>query len=315
MISYRTFRNCDPPALAEIWRDRDRERGRMQPMSAALLEQYVLAKPYFDREGLILACDDHHPVGFVHSAFGPTEDESGLCYQRGVTCMLMVRHEYRRLGIGSELLRLAENYLRSRGAEVLYAGAIRPLNPFYLGLYGGSELPGVLDSDVEAQRLYQAAGYREIDRTIVFQRDLKTYRPPIDRRQLLIRRRTQVEAIHDPPTVSWWEACTMGAFDRTRFELRSRSDGRCLASATFWHMEPLSASWGVHAVGLIDLEVDAQHRREGLATFLLSECFRRLTEEGVMRVEVQTMQRNTAARALYERLGFHEVDQAAVYRK
>jgi len=284
-------------------------------MSVGLLDRYVLAKPYFDSRGLIVALEDDQPVGFVHSAFGPTEDESKICHTAGVTCMLMVRHEYRRLGIGSELLRRGEDYLIARGAEVLYAGAIRPLNPFYLGLYGGSELPGVLDSDREAQKLYLSAGYREIDRTIIFQRDLNTYRAPVDRRQLEIRRSTTVDVVEDPPSTSWWDACTLGPFDHTRYELRSRTTGEQLAHATFWYMEPLSMSWGVHAIGLRDLSVVADQRRTGLATFLLSESLRRLFDAGAMRVEAQTMSGNAAARALYQKLGFQEVDQAAVYRK
>ena len=287
----------------------------MQPMSTGLLEEYVLSKPYFDRQGLILATSDKQPVGFAHAAFGPTEDESGVSHAWGVTSMLMVRHEYRRLGIGSQLVHRAEQYLRAHDAKVLYAGGLRPLDPFYLGLYGGSELPGVLDSDAEAQGLYLAAGYQEIDRTIIFQLDLKTYRPPIDRQQLQIRRRTNIEVIYDPPTTTWWQACTIGSFDRTRFNLVSRTDSRTLATVTFWYMEPLSVSWGVHAMGLTDLEVSSEQRRAGLATHLLSESFRRLSEQGVMRVEVQTMQRNTAAIELYKKLGFREVDQAAVYRK
>ena len=40
---------------------------------------------------------------------------------------------------------------------VLYAGGINPLNSFYLGLYGGSEIPGVLQSDVVLQGGLHAA--------------------------------------------------------------------------------------------------------------------------------------------------------------
>jgi ribosomal protein S18 acetylase RimI-like enzyme len=37
--------------------------------------------------------------------------------------------------------------------------------------------------------------------------------------------------------------------------------------------------------------------------------------QGVSLVEAQTMTHNTAARELYKKLGFTEVDQGAVYRK
>lgn len=199
---------------------------------------------------------------------------------------------------------------------MLYAGGIRPLNGFYLGLYGGSELSGVLDSTPRAQKLFQSHGYREIDRTVVLQRELIGFRPPVDRRQLQIRRTMSVEVTYEPASRTWWEACTYGGFESIRYEMASREGGPPLASATFWMMDLLARSWGVQSVGLIDLEVDAGHRRQGLATFLLGEAFRQLQSlRGISLVEVHSMQANTAARQLYAGLGFREVDQGAVYRK
>jgi ribosomal protein S18 acetylase RimI-like enzyme len=315
VIRYRTFRNTDPPALAEIWRARNLERGLMQPMSAELFEQLVLSKPYFDSQGLIVAVDGERAVGFVHAAFGPNDDESDLSTQLGVTCMVMVRPDYRRLGIGSELIARSEQYLRSRGSQVLYGGGIKPLNPFYLGLYGGSELPGVLESDVEAQSLYKACGYREIDRAIVLHLDLSSFRAAVNRQQIQNRRRAIIKVVDDPPPHTWWEACTMGSFERTRFDLLATADSKRLATAAVWSMEPLATTWGVRAVGLIEFEVDREHRREGLATYLLGDLFRQVQQQGVALIEAQTMQSNSAALGLYARLGFRQVDQGVVFRK
>lgn len=315
MIHYRTFRNVDPPGLAAIWRARNAERGLMQPMSGELFEQLVLSKPYFEGAGLIVALDDDRPVAFVHAGFGPNDAEAGISYSLGVICMLMVLPEYRRLGIGKQLLEESERYLRSRGAQVLYAGEMQPLNPFYLGLYGGSELPGVLNSDAEAQRLYQAHGYHEVARCLVLHRDVREFRPIVNRQQVLIRRKATVQVTNDPPPSSWWDACTFGSFERTRFDLVSNEGGQRWATATLWSMEPLSTSWGVRAVGLINFEVDRAHRREGLATYLLGDAFRQLREQGVGLIEAQTMQDNLPARGLYGKLGFREVDQGVVYRK
>lgn len=315
MISYRTFHNSDTPQLAEIWRSQPPERGLMQPMSADLFEQFVLAKPYFDNQGLIVAIDDGRPVGFVHAAFGPCEAEKGLSHAFGVTCLVLVRQDYQRRGIGAQLLARSEAYLRSQGAQVLYAGGIAPLNGFYLGLYGGSELPGVLDSDSEAQRLFLSQGYREIDRTHVLHRELTGFRPLVNREQMQIRRRAAIQAICDPAPHTWWEACAWSLLARTRFELSLRDAPGTAASATFWSIQPLAKSWGVNAAGLVELEVAEQHRRQGIATFLLGEAFRQLQAQGVSLIEAQTMQSNTAAHKLYDKLGFKLVDQGAVYRK
>ena len=102
---------------------------------------------HFDRHGLIVATRDGLPVGFVHAGFGPNEDGTGLDTSMGTTHLLMMRSGYEDPHLADELLAASEDYLRSQGASVLYVGGIKPLNSFYLGLYGGSEIPGVLQSN------------------------------------------------------------------------------------------------------------------------------------------------------------------------
>src|SRR5690606_18937290 len=150
-IELRPFRNSDPPAIVEIWRSQPPQRGLMQPLTIANLESLVLSKPYFDAAGLIVACEAGRPVAFVHAGFGANGDETDLDHRLGTIYVLQARPAHRQTDTPARLLAAAEEYLTSRGSQVLYAGGIRPLNAFYLGLYGGSELPGVLTSDHVAQ--------------------------------------------------------------------------------------------------------------------------------------------------------------------
>jgi len=312
----RAFLNTDLPALADIWNRQPESRCRAQPITSMLLERHVMCKPYFDRHGLIVAeSDEGRPVGFVHAGFGPRDDFAQLSTELGVVCMLLVADGAGRDAIARDLLAAAEQYLHSRGARVIYAGQIFPLDPFYLGLYGGSEMPGVPQSDQPLRALLDAAGYQEADRVTILQADATGSRPTMDRKQLMLRRKFQTEARFDPPSDTWWEACTRGVTERTRFVVRPKGSETPCGQATFWDVEPLASSWGVHAVGLVQLEVDHQHRRQGLATLLISEAMRQLHGYGVTRVEVQTMQRNTAAVHLYQRLGFQQVDEGVVLRK
>jgi ribosomal protein S18 acetylase RimI-like enzyme len=312
LICFRSFRNSDPPGIADVWRRQPPQRGLVQPMLPTLFERHVLSKLYFDREGLIVAESEGRIVGFAHAGFGPTDDFSDISTELGTTAMLMTVASDD--GLADELLARSEERLRSRGAKVLYAGGIWPLNPFYLGLYGGSEAPGILTSSRSLVEIFTRAGYEEIDRVLVFQRELAGFRSPVDRQQIQWRRNCQIEAELDPPPANWWEACQWAQSDRYRFSLRLRGGPVC-GTAVYWDMEPLASSWGVHAAGLIQFEVDAGQRRQGLGTFLVAESMRQMHEQGATLVETQTMQSNTAAVGLYKKLGFKEVDQGLVLRK
>jgi GNAT superfamily N-acetyltransferase len=315
MLAYRTFRNTDPPVLTALWRSRVGQRGLADTISPDLLEQFVFARLYFDYAGLIVAWEDGRPVGFAHGGFGPDEQGDRLSTELGVTCLVLVRPDCAEDEVAAGLLQRCEQYLRDRGAKVLYGGGIRPLNPFYMGLYGGSELPGVLDSDLVARELYNSHGYREIDRTLILRRRLSGFQAAMDRRQMQIRRQMIVEVTVDPPTRTWWEACTLGEFDLTRFELVPRGGGAAAAWATFRSMEPSGAYGAGRAAGLIEVGVDESLRRRGLAIFLLSEAFRQFLAQGILTVEAQVMQHNTAALGMYRKLGFQRAGHGSVFRK
>ncbi|MGD0899905.1 MAG: GNAT family N-acetyltransferase [Thermoguttaceae bacterium] len=315
MLTYRAFRNTDPPAICSIWRSRGGQARLFQPVSTDLLEQHVYAKLYFDYPGLILAWEGGQAVGFAHAGFGSTDTGDGVSTELGTTYVVLTRPDCDEAAIARGLLERCEDYLRRRGAKVLYGGGIQPLSSFYLGLYGGSDLPGVLESDVVAQGVYASAGYREIDRTILLQRDLSTFEATVDRRQMQIRRQMLVEIVVDPPSRNWWEACTLGAFDLIRLEIVPRSGGPAVAAATFRDMDLLPVTARPKSLGLIDVWVEESFRRRGVAMFLLGEAFRHFFHEGVTTIEIQTMQHNVAALGLYHKLGFQQVAHGSVLRK
>jgi ribosomal protein S18 acetylase RimI-like enzyme len=314
VYNLRPFRNSDPPHIAEIWRDQPPQRGLMQPVTPGILEQLVFSKPYFDPAGLIVLLSDRRPIGFVHAGFGANDDESNIDTSLGTIYQLMLRADRRNDALADELLRHAEAYLRGRGAKVIYGGGIRPLNAFYLGLYGGSELPGVLLSDPMLGAACLRNGFQEIDRVQVLQLALANFRTPVARSQRLLRRELSSSEVYNPPARSRWEAWTIGDFERLRFSLAA-VNGPPLAEVDFWDIEPLSTRWNAATAGMFDLRVTDTRRRQGLATFLLVDAFERLRNRGIAIVEAQTMQQNAPALALYAKLGFTKVDEGVVYRK
>ena len=315
MYCLRPFHNTDPPHLAEIWRSQPPQRGLLQPVSASLLEYSVFSKMHFDREGLIVATKEDVPVGFVHAGFGPNEDCTSIDTSMGTTLLMMMRHGMEDNGLADQLLAASENYLRSRGASVFYAGGLKPLNSFYLGLYGGSEIPGVLHSNNLLRDACLRRGYSESAKVTIQHCDLTRFRPLVTRKVRQLKFKTRVLETVDPSANNWWEACVWGTHERDRFELFDKREDRVLASASFWDVQPLSTSWGVCTAGLFDLYVEPDCRRQGCASLLLNEAFRVLRRRGVSTVEAQTMATNDAANAFYAALGFSEVDYGMVYRK
>ena len=314
-IHFRSFRNSDPPALVAVWQSRAGQPGLNPAVGTEIIEQFVLAKLCFDAEGLILAHNYDRVLGFAHASFGPNDMEDAVSTELGTTELLMVRSDCDETAVAAGLLKQSENYLKRRGAKVIYGGGIRPLNSFYLGLYGGSESPGVLESDRVAQQAFLSHGYREIDRTLLFRRNLATFEAVVDRRQMQVRRQMLVEVVFDPPLRTWWEACTLGLFDLVRFALVSRSGGAPVATATFRRLDLIPATPQPQSLGLIDVWVEESARRRGLAIFLLTEAFREFIREGTREVEVQAMQHNLAAHALYRKMGFQQFGQGSVFRK
>jgi ribosomal protein S18 acetylase RimI-like enzyme len=217
--------------------------------------------------------------------------------------------------LARRLLDASESYLRDRGAKVFYAGCISPLNPFYLGLYGGSELPGIMQSDAVSVQLFQSAGYQEIDRVVMMECSLPSFRAPVDRQQLQNRRRFCVELETDTGHRNWWDACSGPISESARFVVFPAEGGPPAGSVVFWIMEPLSTSYGQSTAGLTQLTINEPFQRKGLATFLNAEAMRQLQMGGLANVEVQTMIGNTAAIGLYQKLGFREYDQGLVMRK
>jgi GNAT superfamily N-acetyltransferase len=315
LIRYRPFQNWDPPALAEIWRTQAPLRGLVQAVTPQLLEKHVFAKPWFDRQGLIVACDGARPVGFVHAGFGANDGLSGVDTQQGTTCLLLVAPHERRAEIATELLSASEDYMRQRGAKQLFAGAQFPFNPFYLGFYGSSDLPGVLASDTGWTELLTATGYRPTHRRLLWHRSLSGFRAPIDRQQMQVRRRFQITSPCDILPDNWWEACVWSPNEWTRLSLTLRDGGEAIVSAIFWEIEPLSRSWGVQSVGLVHLEDTPEARTEGLTTFLLSEAMRHFISEGLMQFEAQMPADDASLAEVFARLGLVQHDEGALWSK
>jgi ribosomal protein S18 acetylase RimI-like enzyme len=314
VIHYRTFRNADPPGLVEVWNAAFTGRGAVRLQGPTWMEYFLFSKPYFDPHSLIIACADSQIVGFAWAGFGANDTESALGPRFGVLCLLGVAPSHRGQGIGSELLRRAEAFLRERGSEELFAGPMYPLNPYTFGLYGGSGSPGFLESDAQARPFFEHRGYALEHTCLVFQRPLRQALSVADGRFAAHRLRYEVQA--GPfQGATWWQECVLGPIELHEYRLQDKRTERSAARALLWEMETYAQRWNEHAIGISDLVVPEEMRRQGLAKFLLVQILRYLQDQFFTVVEIQAHADDTATINLLRGLGFNQIDAGHIYRK
>jgi GNAT superfamily N-acetyltransferase len=318
VIRYRSFRNSDSPALARLWNRATPEQGTVRPIRVHELDTHAFGSACFDRAGLIVAERDGLLVGYVHAGFGPDDPVDAhapltLCTALGTISMLVVEPEPQAADVARGLILEAERYLRARGANVLYAGGQYPLNPFYWGLYSGSECSGVPATHPVFPQALADLGYEPISSTVWLTFDLAAGEPR-DPRAVLIRRQTSLEVREDALPANWWENLALSEFHLTRFCLRARPEEAEIGRITAWDMNWFGRRDGKSRLGLIGVEVAASHRRKGYGRYLVSELLRWAREHAVDRIEAQTLATNLPALALYESLGFQPCDQSTVFR-
>ena len=244
-------------------------RNAAEGFSCDVFELFSCSLPYFDRHGLILAVEGERVAGFVHAGFAPTADESGLDSRQGILSALMVHPDDRRQKIGSELVRRAEENLRSKGAESVEAGGGLNRNGFYCGIYGGLEPSGFCGSAAPWREFFGHCDYSLSSETFVLRRDLQQARDPVNAKLLRHRRHLNLVITDRPANESWWWFARFGHLDSLRFELQEKADKEVVASGQIIGMDLFIPKWGVRCVGIREVFVPESQRRHGYAQALV----------------------------------------------
>ena len=317
--TFRAFRNSDPPALADLWNRATPEQGVVRPLTAHEFDALAIGRLGFDRRGLIVAQDEGSGrlLGFAHAGFGPVQPRGpshGLDTSMGTLAMLLTEPDHDDPDLEMGLIVAAERHLRRGGAEVFYAGGHAPMDPFYRGLYGGSEFSGVLDSHVAFGRAAARAGYQAVARTIVLETDLS--RPDArDPKAPLLRRQTRLDVLDDARPAGWWDALALGLFRPSQYTLVEKTLNVAIARAWTWEIAGgVGLGDGRSRTALIDLEVAPEFRRKGFGRHLVAEIIRRARTQNSDLLTAQTSSENAPALALYASLGFEQVDTTTLYR-
>jgi ribosomal protein S18 acetylase RimI-like enzyme len=314
VIHYRTFLNPDPPLLARIWNASVVGRRALPIQAATLLEYFTFAKPYFDPAGMIFALDDDRPAGVVHAGFAAVVEGTALDTSVGIICVLGVIPIQRRRGIGSELLRRAEDYLRGRGAREILFGSMAPRNPYLFGLYGGCDSPGVLAAEELARPFLERRGYAVARSCGIFQKPMERLLFPQDPRFAALSQRFDI-VVAPFSHAGWWRECVLGPIEAFEYRLQEKNNNQVVARTILWDMGTFGPSWGETCIGMIDLDVKPAFRRQGLAKYLLSQVLRHLRQHPIKTFEVQAALDNAPLLGLLNGLGFLQVETGHTFRR
>ena len=318
MIRFRPFRNDDAPALAKLWNLALPIEHVFRPLNGHQFDSLVVDRIVFDRLGLILAVDSERgPLGFVHAGFGPVDlagTSQALDHSFGTVAMLCVDSRTADHSISQELLRRAIQYLRERDCRVIYAGGQSPLNPFYWGLYGGSEFGGILSGHQYFQEAVELAGFERVAGTVILELELaagEVRHPSI----FLTRRSFQVQVEEDALPSNWWDGVSLRGLHPNHYRVVAKAGGASVGEAWTFEMGGEHPSLDrLMLRGLFHFHVEPSHRRRGIGRLLLAECLKHARAQRVDRFCVQTNIVNLPARALYENAGFSQRSESFLYR-
>ncbi len=315
MVQYRTFHNCDPPGILNLWHASNLGPSAAEGFPCDILELFVFSQPFFDRKGFFVAADGERIAGFIHAGFRSNEAGTGLDKSQGVISGFVIHPDFRRQGIGTHLVKLAEGYLSERGAQTVVAGAGLDGNGFYNGIYGGLQASGLSNTSAPWAEFYESLGYSPEQTTLVYQRDLTMGRDPVSARLIRHRRRLNLVITDRVGHLPWWWHVRFGQLDALKFELKERHDESLMASGQIVGLDVYVPKWGVRAVGMQDVLVPEEHRRSGYGLSLVLEICRRLREQSIQLIESQVDSRNEAASALFLAANFEQVQELVAYRR
>jgi GNAT superfamily N-acetyltransferase len=173
-----------------------------------------------------------------------------------------------------------EDYLIGKGARALRAGPVWPQCPFGFGLYGGTNAPGFLASDPDADPFFKALGYQPAGQTFVYQKKLDQPLALADPRFGMLRRRYETQVLRTAAVQTWWHVAVWGTLEPVEFRLVDKlANNFPAARAVVWELEGYGWRWGTPSAGILDIQVRPDLRRQGMAKLLVSQVLRFLQDQ------------------------------------
>ena len=305
MAELRPYRSGDTPLLAAVWNACFQHGPAFVRLGEADLRRRVMDQPAFDSSSLLLATVGDRVLGFSH--WGPRlEWEGGAHWAPGdsdeghVYALVAPSHE---LSLTEELLAMAEEKLRERGARRVLLGPswVCGVQPFYNGIAGAYEMPGLSAARESVLLAAEGRGYRTCAEYGTPELDLSGP-APLDHLSAALRRLRE-------------QARELGLTVRSRpIEMRffpkrllvELAKGRKVVATTAYGLWPeYEREHHLRMYGLTSVQVAPDWRGKGLGKLVMIEAMEAARREGAEAVHLHVWRGNEPAWNLYHRaLGF-----------
>ena len=242
MANIRSFRNGDLPALARIWVQHWAAVDQSPPVSAAIIEQALLSRTFFDFASLTVA---------VHDGLGGTNEEvtepsesiqawshyaaDGLDATTAVVNAICFSPD----GLHScdQLLDATEKRISEQGFRRIVVGSQRNEHSGYVGLPPLGHGIGVSATDSRSSSLLSRHSYVSGQPATRLVATTNPYRMPVSREGLQLRRTTRLEKeVRFPEDARL--ASAMAHLDIEQHNLVNHRTGELLASMAIWLSDP-----------------------------------------------------------------------------
>lgn len=315
MTSIRRFRNPDLPGLVRLWNEHFQIAAGPRPVSAAVFEQAVLARTFFDPQQLRVADAGAGPIGFAHWMVPANQQAHRSAGEPGaaVVAVVCVPPGPQAAQIADRLLADCERAAASAGHPVLYAGG----GPGDLNGYAGLEPlgpgEGIADEDAPTTQWLTQRGFLPHRRLGRFRLEVASFRPPIDRPLMMLRRSTEIRSQMIQPT-DWRSASALSHVQIERFLSTSRN-GASTAWADFWISDPEAMVLTGGTAILDQWRADDPAHEQAAARLLIAAALQELADRGLASVEAVAANDQVERGQVLRALRFQQRSQGTVFVK
>lgn len=305
MVKIRKYRDEDLPGLVGAWNDSFAGRPNFVRIDEADLRSRAFAQPSFDPRDVLVCLRDERVLGFVHFALRTdlwtrTGERRARREEGQIYVLVAPGSEHTVIG---DLLGAAEEQLARRGARRVLLGTswVYGAQPYYNGIAGGYEIPGLSSTREDIISVAAGNGYAPV---------AEYGTPELDLSRRAVRRELGELGLDLRPRAREWKleltaVPLESAFFPPRVSVELRRGEQIVATTAYGAWPEYARHYGRALHGLTSVYVAPRWRGKGLGKLIVVEAVGAALGDGAEGVHLHVWRGNTPAWNLYHRvLGF-----------